>query len=74
LTLSHWHRPLRLRQDELLEYSAQGEEMCGGQDETTVASAADGQTERERAKTVGSGVSVDPIDLSKPGTGSNDTE
>jgi len=60
LTLSHWHRPLRLRQSKLLEYSALEVDMCGGQDETAVASASNDDAERGWAKTLGSGVPNDP--------------
>ena len=74
LILSHWHRPFRLRDDEPLAYAAQGAELCGGQDETPMASAADGETERGWATTVGPSISVDPDDRPNPGSGSNESD
>ena len=46
LKLSHWHLPLQLRPAGPKGYSTQEEDLCGGQDETAVASATNSEAER----------------------------
>jgi hypothetical protein len=62
LKLSHWHLPLQLRPVGPKVYSTQEEDLCGGQDETAVASATNSEAERGWAKAVGPGLSVDSRD------------
>jgi hypothetical protein len=56
LKLSHWRKPLRLRQNQNAAYSLAEEMQCGGNDEAPVAEAANSTGARGWPETVGSGV------------------
>jgi hypothetical protein len=68
LRLSHWRRPLRLRQDSRMSYSAQERKQCGGNDETPMAGQTDSESDRGWPETMGSSLPAGTGDCKGSGT------